>query len=377
MEEAGRIRRGYFVDGLGAAQFALPGAVDRLRAMRDQPGELAGDRGRIVQLLAAADPANPYGAALAWPRRGDGDRRPFQRAAGAYVALVDGAAVALPGPRRVVDPDPPGRRRPGGARRRARVPPRPRRRRPGPRARHRARSTASRSRRRRSATRCSPPASSRATAATRCARRPPARCAEAMPEGDTLARTAAGLRPYLVGREVAAARARPPGPQVERLVGSTVTAVEAQGKNLLIRFDNGLEVRTHLRMRGSWHRYRPGERVAPAAGPGAARASRCRARSPCASTPRRSSCSSSGRRRCTRRSRSSGRTCSRDPVDVDEAMRRLRDPSRGDLDDRRGAARPAGAGRASATRSRTWSCGRRDGRRGPGSATSTTPRSAG
>ena len=80
-----------------------------------------------------------------------------------------------------------------------------------------------------------------------------------MPEGDTLARTAAGLRPYLVGREVAAAKARAPGPQVDRLVGSTVTGVEAMGKNLLIRFDNGLEVRTHLRMRGSWHRYRPGE----------------------------------------------------------------------------------------------------------------------
>ena len=93
MEEAGRIRRGYFVDGLGAAQFALPGAVDRLRSMRDLPGELAGDRGRVVQLLAAADPANPYGAALAWPRRGEADRRPFQRAAGAYVALVDGAAA--------------------------------------------------------------------------------------------------------------------------------------------------------------------------------------------------------------------------------------------------------------------------------------------
>jgi endonuclease VIII len=80
-----------------------------------------------------------------------------------------------------------------------------------------------------------------------------------MPEGDTLARTAAGLRPYLLGREVAVARARAPGPQVDRLVGSTVTGVEAVGKNLLIRFDNGLEVRTHLRMRGSWHRYRPGE----------------------------------------------------------------------------------------------------------------------
>jgi ATP-dependent Lhr-like helicase len=61
--------------------------------MRDQPGELAGERGRVCHLLAAADPANPYGAALPWPRRGEDDRRPFQRAAGAYVALVDGAAV--------------------------------------------------------------------------------------------------------------------------------------------------------------------------------------------------------------------------------------------------------------------------------------------
>ena len=81
-----------------------------------------------------------------------------------------------------------------------------------------------------------------------------------MPEGDTLVRTADGLRPYLLGRRVTAAMARAPGPRVERLVGTNVTAVEAQGKNLLILFDNGLEVRTHLRMHGSWHRYRPGER---------------------------------------------------------------------------------------------------------------------
>jgi ATP-dependent Lhr-like helicase len=93
LEEGGRIRRGYFVDGLGAAQFALPGAVDRLRAMRDLPGEAAGEHGGVVHLLAAADPANPYGAALPWPRRDDADRRPFQRAAGAYVVLVDGEAV--------------------------------------------------------------------------------------------------------------------------------------------------------------------------------------------------------------------------------------------------------------------------------------------
>jgi len=81
-----------------------------------------------------------------------------------------------------------------------------------------------------------------------------------MAEGDTLHRTAAGLRPHLVGRTVTAARGRPGGPQVQRIVGSTVTSVEAVGKNLLIRFDNQLALRTHLRMDGSWHRYRPGER---------------------------------------------------------------------------------------------------------------------
>jgi endonuclease-8 len=81
-----------------------------------------------------------------------------------------------------------------------------------------------------------------------------------MPEGDTLHRTATGLAPHLVGRPVTAARVRAGGPQVQRVVGATITSVEAVGKNLLIRFDNGLELRTHLRMTGSWHRYRPGER---------------------------------------------------------------------------------------------------------------------
>jgi ATP-dependent Lhr-like helicase len=90
LEEAGRIRRGYFVDGLGAAQFALAGALERLRAVRE-PARSAGDR--ETHMLAAADPANPYGAAVPWPRRGEEDRRPLQRAAGAYVALVDGVAA--------------------------------------------------------------------------------------------------------------------------------------------------------------------------------------------------------------------------------------------------------------------------------------------
>ncbi len=79
MEEAGKIRRGYFVEGLGAAQFALPGAVDRLRAERTPVD------GPTVLVLAAADPANPYGATLAWPRA-----RRLQRVSGAYLILVDG-----------------------------------------------------------------------------------------------------------------------------------------------------------------------------------------------------------------------------------------------------------------------------------------------
>jgi endonuclease-8 len=81
-----------------------------------------------------------------------------------------------------------------------------------------------------------------------------------MPEGDTLHRTAAALRPHLVGRTVVAAHARQPGPRADLLVGRAVSEVVAIGKNLVVRFDSGLELRTHLGMRGSWHRYRPGER---------------------------------------------------------------------------------------------------------------------
>ena len=90
MEEAGRIRRGYFVDGLGAAQFALGGALDRLRAVREPTED---PLRAVTYLLAATDPADPFGAALPWPRRGEADRRPLQRAAGAYVVIVDGAAA--------------------------------------------------------------------------------------------------------------------------------------------------------------------------------------------------------------------------------------------------------------------------------------------
>jgi ATP-dependent Lhr-like helicase len=126
MEEAGRVRRGYFVEGLGASQFASTGAVDRLRAVaRPLAGTGAGDwaptrvdgardgtgrggaggreqadRPRTV-VLAAADPANPYGAALPWPERPTGDteggsgaagHRPGRKA-GALVVLLDGDLV--------------------------------------------------------------------------------------------------------------------------------------------------------------------------------------------------------------------------------------------------------------------------------------------
>jgi ATP-dependent Lhr-like helicase len=94
-EEAGRVRRGYFVEGLGASQFATTGAVDRLRATARPPGDEPDPAGRTV-VLAAADPANPYGAALPWPERpareDDRQRTGHKpgRKAGAFVVLVDG-----------------------------------------------------------------------------------------------------------------------------------------------------------------------------------------------------------------------------------------------------------------------------------------------
>ena len=112
MEENGRIRRGYFVAGLGATQFAIPGALDLLRSLRDPPDDPE------IAVLPATDPANPYGAALKWPARRstqgtqntqnnpgsansagsaldvvDGGRGPT-RSVGATVILVNGALAA-------------------------------------------------------------------------------------------------------------------------------------------------------------------------------------------------------------------------------------------------------------------------------------------
>jgi len=84
LEESGQCRRGYFIEGLGAAQFALSGAVDRLRSYSTEPEEPA------AVVLAACDPANPYGAALAWPGR-EGHRP--GRKPGALVVLLSGSLV--------------------------------------------------------------------------------------------------------------------------------------------------------------------------------------------------------------------------------------------------------------------------------------------
>lgn len=93
-EDAGRVRRGYFVEGLGASQFASTGAVDRLRAQARPLGEEPypdSEGGLRTVVLAAADPANPYGAALAWPpREGDSPGHRPGRKAGGIVVLVDG-----------------------------------------------------------------------------------------------------------------------------------------------------------------------------------------------------------------------------------------------------------------------------------------------
>ncbi|HYE88399.1 MAG TPA: crosslink repair DNA glycosylase YcaQ family protein [Vicinamibacterales bacterium] len=88
LEETGRIRRGYFVAGLGAAQFAQPGAVDLLRDARDEREEI------VTVTISATDPANPYGVLIPWPMALEGDARGATRSAGARVVIVNGHAAA-------------------------------------------------------------------------------------------------------------------------------------------------------------------------------------------------------------------------------------------------------------------------------------------
>jgi ATP-dependent Lhr-like helicase len=91
LEDRGQVRRGYFVAGLGAAQFALPGAVDRLRDLRKDGAGADDGETDDWRVLASADPAQPYGAALRWP---DTEGRP-SRAVGSYVVLRGGLPVVF------------------------------------------------------------------------------------------------------------------------------------------------------------------------------------------------------------------------------------------------------------------------------------------
>ena len=333
MEEAGRIRRGYFVDGLGAAQFALPGAVDRLRALRE-PGGSDGD----VHVLAATDPANPYGAALAWPRRGDDDRRPLARAAGAYVVIVDGEAALYvdrgggsfqslpaaddPAVADTGDPRPGGSRR-GGAAAGARRDPRGRTahrgndvaraicrgrlrsglsrpRAPGRAARNRGDGSISHDRRR-----------SSASTGGRTGVSPPSVDDAPVPEGDTLRRTADGLRPHLARPD--GHRRRRLGPRARGPSCSSAGASRASrrvGKHLLIRFDSGLELRTHLGMHGELASLRPRRAVAAAGGPRPSRAGGARGGRGLFRRPASSSSSRHGPSRCIRCWAGWARTCS-------------------------------------------------------------------
>ncbi|HEY3503621.1 MAG TPA: ATP-dependent helicase [Actinocatenispora sp.] len=102
LEERGAARRGYFVESLGAAQFAVPGAVDRLRALADRSSDVdSAGWGRRPErpveplVLAATDPANPYGAALPWPDRPAADRAADHESSGHRPGRKSGALVVL------------------------------------------------------------------------------------------------------------------------------------------------------------------------------------------------------------------------------------------------------------------------------------------
>ncbi|ESQ12490.1 MAG: hypothetical protein N838_16725 [Thiohalocapsa sp. PB-PSB1] len=107
MEETGQVRRGHFVEGLSGAQFALPGAVERLRAARIEEPPIGGFGDEQVRILCAADPANPYGALLGWPATRVGaasksgsttaSKQTPKRIASAWLVLVAGKPIVYVG----------------------------------------------------------------------------------------------------------------------------------------------------------------------------------------------------------------------------------------------------------------------------------------
>ncbi|ETZ42852.1 formamidopyrimidine-DNA glycosylase H2TH domain protein [Mycobacterium avium MAV_061107_1842] len=249
-EDAGRCQRGYFIESLGGAQFAVASTVDRLRGFADGVDPQRPEYRAIV--LAAADPANPYGAALPWPASSaDGPARPQGRGAGGAggrrAGLVPGAGrpVAAHLRRR------PGRpaRRGGGAGRAGLGPSR----RGDPGGAHRRGAGVGAARRRCRRRR-------RADGARRRRVRPhPARNAAAlsMPEGDTVWHTAAVLREHLLGETLTRCDIRVPRFATVDLTGQVVDEILSRGKHLFIRV-GAASIHSHLKMEGSW---RVGPRV--------------------------------------------------------------------------------------------------------------------
>ncbi|MDZ7727779.1 MAG: DNA-formamidopyrimidine glycosylase family protein [Dehalococcoidia bacterium] len=250
MEESGHVRRGYFIEGLGGAQFAQPGAVDRLRGERDAPDEPA------AVVLAATDPANLMAPASPGPAATKTTAVPSS----APQALTSSWSTAS----RPSTWNAEARASPPSHPRTTRTPPvlPSKRSRASPRAALATRSLSSAStanpRPGPRSPHCSPkPASATAIVALSSAHLGGWLL---MPEGDSVYRFAARLRGALEGQVIRDARAKGPGavPRVEKLVGATCTGLDTRGKNLFIHFDNGLSLRGHLRMHGTWHVYAPG-----------------------------------------------------------------------------------------------------------------------
>ena len=283
----GRIRRGYFVDGLGAAQFALPGALDRLRAVRE-PAEPPASA--AVHVLAAADPAQPVWrrAAVAAARR----RRPAAAPAGGRRVCRARRRRRGPVPRagRRDAPDAAGGGRPGRRRAAVRAP----RRRSSPTVAY-ASSSITQGRRASPSVESPWPRCACSTAGLRA----PAiavcvRCAGRSRRSTSArrrhARSDRGRAPALPRRTAGDRRPRPgPGPgarRSQRLVGARIDRSRRRARTCSSGSTAGSRSARHLRMNGSWHRYRPGERWRRPPVAGAARARGRRAPSPSASTRR-------------------------------------------------------------------------------------------
>ena len=284
MEESGRIRRGYFVAGLGATQFALPAAVDLLRSLRSGA---APDRPEMVT-LAVTDPANPYGSVLRWPPSCGSRHAGCKRGEDTYPQRGRKRGVAQWGAARVSaarQPEPAGL----SAGRRARAYEQCARsrclslgKRAGGDARRverrgaAARRAADRNDQRRAGTPALDVARSagcrlpgRAHRLERASH--PAigrRCKSwggaLMPEGDTIYRSARTLDKALTGKVVTsfetALAQLTSADDNEPIAGRTIDKIEARGKWLLIYLSGDLILATHMLMSGSWHIYRTGER---------------------------------------------------------------------------------------------------------------------